>query len=360
MLFAMSIPKKRVSAFVEPAWTQTTSWPLDCIFAVFFCQLHTEQSSTMSSFSPYNWWFELVSLHFGGCDISYSHNSGCKRFAASKLHWWGAYGLRDGSVVEKAAAVLATISQYQYTLDPCASGDTNDNSYWIVRFGVSAGLEHRLVYNLVQPGTTWPAKSRRCTVTQLRLQGDSTDIAARSESRQTGAKLPWSPSSIMQPVGAGRQVGAFFFGSERSFELLTASFNRFSQMRASSTDGHIIACFSCCVGIFCCLQTWCVGTFCLGTLNLCVGTSCLRTWCVGTCGDGRNLYTTFFDSFGWGETNTTQVRKNNRGWLFGSGCLLAFVRLGTRGSCELDGTCRWKQRGNVGTCVRVCVRVCVR
>jgi len=28
---------------------------------------------------------------------------------------------------------------------------------------------------------------------------------------------------------------------------------------------------------------------------------------------GRNLYTTFFDSFGWGETNTTQVRKNNRG-----------------------------------------------
>ena len=26
---------------------------------------------------------------------------------------------------------------------------------------------------------------------------------------------------------AGRQVGAFFFGSERSFELLTASFNRF-------------------------------------------------------------------------------------------------------------------------------------
>ena len=48
--------------------TQTTSWPLDCIFAVFFCQLHTEQSSTMSSFSPYNWWFELVSLHFGGCD----------------------------------------------------------------------------------------------------------------------------------------------------------------------------------------------------------------------------------------------------------------------------------------------------
>ena len=90
---------------------------------------------------------------------------------------------------------------------------------------------------------------------------------------------------------AGRQVGAFFFGSERSFELLTASFNRFSQMRASSTDGHIIACFSCCMGIFC----------------------CLRTWCVGTCGDGRNLYTTFFDSFGWGETNTTQVRKNNRG-----------------------------------------------
>jgi len=140
-------------------------------------------------------------------DISYSHNSGCKRFAASKLHWWGAYGLRDGSVVEKAAAVLATISQYQYTLDPCASGDTNDNSYWIVRFGVSAGLEHRLVYNLVQPGTTWPAKSRRCTVTQLRLQGDSTDIAARSESRQTGAKLPWSPSSIMQHVGAGRQAG---------------------------------------------------------------------------------------------------------------------------------------------------------
>ena len=65
--------------------------------------------------------------------------------------------MRDGSVVEKAAAVLATISQYQYTLDPCASGDTNDNSYFgqvarIVRFGVSAGLEHRLVYNLVQPG----------------------------------------------------------------------------------------------------------------------------------------------------------------------------------------------------------------